>query len=62
MSHLLKEYKIDGTEHRIVINYSTEYFSCFKSAMPGLVKAGLAGEEAFVGVLRQTILTANLWN
>ena len=59
MSHLLKEYKLVGTEQRIVINYSTEYFSCFNSEMRGLVKAGLAGEEAFVGVLRQIILPDN---
>lgn len=59
MSHLLKEYKLVGTEQRIVINYSTEYSSHSKSAIPGLVKSGPVAVEAYLGILRQTILPDN---
>jgi hypothetical protein len=55
MSQLLKEYKIDGTEHRIVINYSKEYPNCFVSITSKLVKPELDLNKPIIGVLRQIV-------
>lgn len=59
MLHLLKEYKIVGTEQRIVINYSIEYPNCFVSMSTKLVNPELDLNKPIIGVLKQNILLDN---